>query len=244
MPLKPVVPASLPPAVARARGALGRALGLLAGALLALGSVDVTAQVAAPSPGNGIYTCVDAQGRRITSDRPILSCIDREQRELNRSGGTRRVIPPTLTAAEREAREAQEREAALTRQRARDAIRRDQALLSRYPDKAAHDAGRKEALAQTQLVIDAAERRLAELASERKALDDEMEFYRKDPAKAPFSVRRGIEDNTRAVEVQRRAIAGQLAERERINAGFDEEARRLEALWAGRPTEAAVRAKP
>ena len=29
----------------------------------------------------GIYTCVDATGRRITSDRPIMSCIDREQRE-------------------------------------------------------------------------------------------------------------------------------------------------------------------
>ncbi len=220
---------------------LGRVGALLAGAGLALGGASGWAQAPAAPAGNSIYTCIDAQGRRLTSDRPILSCIDREQRELNRSGGTRRVIPPTLTATEREAREAQEREAALTRQRARDAIRRDQALLSRYPDQAAHDAGRKEALAQPQGVVNTAERRLAELAAERKALDDELEFYRKDPAKAPFKVRRGIEDNTRAVEEQRRAIAGQQAERDRINASFDEEARRLQTLWQGRPAEAAAK---
>ena len=190
-----------------------------------------------------IYTCVDAQGRRLTSDRPILACIDREQRELNSSGTTRRVIPPTLTAAEREAREARERELAIERQRAQNIIRRDQALITRYPDKAAHDAGRAEALSQTQIVVDAAEARLAELAKERKALDDEMEFYRKDPSKAPAKVRRGIEDNAQAVEAQRRAIAGQQDERNRINARFDEEAARLQQLWQARADHAAGSAK-
>ncbi|WP_432214584.1 DUF4124 domain-containing protein, partial [Salmonella enterica] len=34
----------------------------------------------------GIYTCVDAKGRKLTADRPILDCIDREQKELNASG--------------------------------------------------------------------------------------------------------------------------------------------------------------
>ena len=34
----------------------------------------------AQSGGAGIYTCVDAQGRRLTSDRPIVQCADREQR--------------------------------------------------------------------------------------------------------------------------------------------------------------------
>ncbi|OYX12745.1 MAG: DUF4124 domain-containing protein, partial [Acidovorax sp. 32-64-7] len=27
-----------------------------------------------------IYTCVDRQGRRLTADRPIAECLDREQR--------------------------------------------------------------------------------------------------------------------------------------------------------------------
>ncbi|MDO5693497.1 MAG: DUF4124 domain-containing protein [Pseudomonadota bacterium] len=183
---------------------------------------------------SGIYTCVDAHGRRLTSDRPILACIDREQRELSSSGTTRRVIQPSMTAVEREARAAQEREAEAERQRQQNIARLDQALITRYPDKAAHDAARVETLSQTQSVIHAAELRIAELAAERKALDDEMEFYKKDPTKAPGKVRRGIEDNKQAMEVQRRAIAAQQEERARINARFDEEVARLQPLWQAR----------
>ena len=51
----------------------------------------------------GIYTCVDAKGRKITSDRPIVDCIDREQVELNPSGTVRRKVGPSLTAQERAA---------------------------------------------------------------------------------------------------------------------------------------------
>lgn len=216
------------------------AVGLALAALL--GSTPVWAQGKTGAAGS-IYTCVDANGRRLTSDRPIMACIDREQRELNSSGTTRRVIQPTMTAAEREAHEAREREAAVERQRAQNIIRRDQALITRYPDKATHDAGRAEALAQTQIVVDAAEARIAELAKERKALDDEMEFYKKDPSKAPAKVRRGIEDNAQAVEAQRRAIAGQQEERNRINARFDEEAARLKQLWQAKADHAASSAK-
>ena len=180
-----------------------------------------------------IYTCVDAQGRRITADRPIAACIDRPQRELSNSGATLRVVPPTPTATERDAERAHERERALERQRARDAIRRDQVLLTRYPDHATHEIERKKALAQTQSVTETAGQRLAELKDERKALDEEMEFYRKDPAKAPARVRRAIEDNEQAQQDQRRAIANQQDEQARINARFDTEAAHLKTLWIG-----------
>jgi len=185
-------------------------------------------------PATHIYTCVDARGHRLTSDRPIMECIDREQRELSQTGTLRRVIPPAMTAAEREAREAREREAALERVRVRDTIRRDQALITRYPDQAAHDSGREQALAQTATLIHAAEQRIAELSAERQALDRELEFYRKDPAQAPLRLRRAIEDNTRDTRVQRHASANLQEERDRIRARFDEEARRLLPLWEAR----------
>jgi hypothetical protein len=219
------------PLVVSALPALG-----LAGALL--GGAPAWSQ-AKQDDGGSIYTCVDAQGRRLTSDRPIMACIDREQRVLSSSGTLRRVIQPSLTASEREARELREREATIARQRALNLIRRDQALITRYPDRSAHDAARAEALAQTQTVIDAAERRIAELAAERKALDDEMEFYRKDPSQAPPRVRRAIEDNALSVQTQHRAIAGQQEERNRIHARFDEEAERLQPLWRAKAEHAA-----
>ncbi len=225
-------------------GRLGAAaLPSLGLAALLLGGTPAWAQAGKGGSVGQIYTCIDASGRRITSDRPIMSCIDREQRVLSSSGTTIRVIKPTQTAAEREAQAERERQAAIERQRAQNIIRRDQALVTRYPDQAAHDAARAEALAQSQVVVDAAERRLAELATERKALDDEMEFYKKDPSKAPAKVRRAIEDNAQSVAVQQRAIDGQQAERDRINARFDEEAARLRQLWQARADHAAGNAQ-
>ena len=201
--------------------------GWAAAALLALAVPHAGAQ----SSAGGIYTCVDAQGRRLTSDRPIMACNDREQRELSRSGTVVRVIGPTLTAKEREAEEARQRQAELDRQRGRDAIRRDEALLNRYPNQAAHDDGRKKALAQTQVVVNAAQARIDDLKAERKGLDEEMEFYKKDPSKAPAKVRQAIETNAEAIAVQERAIGAQQAERDRINAAFDEQLVRLRQLW-------------
>ena len=209
--------------------------------LVALWTPMASAQQGSQGVGS-IYTCIDAQGRRVTSDRPIMACNDREQRELNRSGTTKRVVGPTLTAKEREAEEARRRQAELDRQRARDAIRRDEALLTRYPDQATHDASRKQALAQTQTVVDAAQARIVELNQERKGLDDEMEFYKKDPSRAPAKVRRAVEANAEAIAVQQRAIDGQQAERARINTSFDEQLVRLKALWQahGKSANAAV----
>jgi len=57
----------------------------------------------------GIYTCVDAKGRRLTSDRPILDCLDREQTELSSSGKVVRKLGPSLTGEERAIEEEKQR---------------------------------------------------------------------------------------------------------------------------------------
>lgn len=178
-----------------------------------------------------IYSCTDAQGRRLTSDRPIPACIDREQKQLNPSGTVKRTVPPTPTATEYELQQLREREAALQRQRERDAFRRDQALIARYPNQAAHDADRAKALEQSGQVAKAIEKRLAELDRERKALGHEMEFYAANPAKAPAKVRRAIADNAKAIEEQKSALVSQREGQQRINARFDEEALQLKDLW-------------
>jgi len=178
-----------------------------------------------------VYTCIDAQGRYLTADRPIMACIDREQRVLDNSGAVKRVIAPQMTGPERAQYEAAQRQAELERQRARDAIRRDQVLLIRYPNQEAHDQARAAALAQSQTVIDAATAQLDTLAKDRKALDEEMQFYEKDPSRAPAVLLRKISDNTQSTEIQRQAIASQQAERTRINERFDAELLNLRQLW-------------
>ena len=200
---------------------LGAALALCAGTAIAQGV----------SGGPGIYTCVDGKGRRLTSDRPIAECIDRTQKELNPSGTVRRQIGPSLTAQERSRLEEQEKIKAAEQAREAEEKRRDRALLTRYPNKAAHDKERNEALGQVDEVMKAATKRLGELAAQRKAIEAELEFYKGDASKAPPYVRRQIDENERSTVVQKRFIVEQEGEKKRVNSRFDEELVKLKELW-------------
>jgi hypothetical protein len=203
----------------------------VAGGLLAVLTVTGAAW-AQNAPVGGIYTCVDAQGRKLTSDRPIPECLDREQKVLNPSGTVKQKVGPSLTAAERAQQEAREKQQLEEQNRLAEEHRRDRALLIRYPSKAVHDKERAEALAQIDVVSKAADLRLNELAAQRKKLDDEMEFYKKDPSKAPMYLKRQMEDNKHSVEVQKQFIAEQESESRRVNERFDQELVRLRQLWS------------
>lgn len=186
----------------------------------------------AQAQAQGIYSCVDAAGRKITADRPIAECTDRPQREINPSGTVKRVVGPSLTAQERTMQEQKDKAAAEVRAREAEEKRRDRALLLRYPSRPVHDKERVEALAQIDTVIKAASQRTTELAGQRKAIDADFEFYKSDPAKAPASLKRRLEEHDISVAVQKRFIADQDAEKKRVNMRFDEELVKLNQLWA------------
>lgn len=205
---------------------------------MALASVLVCAVAQAQSQmtESGIYSCTDARGRKLTSDRPIAECVDREQKLLNPSGTVRARVGPTLTAQERA--EAEERERAALEARALQAEekRRERALLIRYPSREVHDKERAQALEQVASVMQAANKRVEQLQADRGKLDAEMEFYKKDPSKAPPTVRRQMEEVAQSMAVQKRFLGEQENEIRRINARFDDELVRLKQLWLAQGT--------
>lgn len=215
-------------------GPFGRGLWLI------VGLSGISAAQAQPAPGQGIFTCTDARGRKLTSDRPITECIDREQQLLNPSGTLKARIGPTLTAQERSELELKNKAAQEAQARLQEEKRRDRALLVRYPSKTVHDKERAEALTQVGVVRQAALRRVDELRSQRGTLDQEMEFYKKDPSKAPASLRRLVDEVNQSLAVQGRFIADQDSEIKRVNARFDEELGRLQQLWASQTPAAAA----
>lgn len=182
--------------------------------------------------GEGIFTCVDAKGRRLTADRPIAECIDREQRELNPSGTLRRKIGPTLTAEERAVEEDKARRAAEERSRAAEEKRRERALLTRYPDRATHDKERAAASAQVDALIATATQQIGELTAERKRLQTELEFFKGDLSKASPKLKREVEENERQLQTEQRFLANREAEKKRITERYDEELGKLKGLWA------------
>jgi len=205
---------------------------MVVGSTLVLGlCAAVSAQSGSSTPAS-IYSCTDKSGRKLTSDRPIVECIDREQRELGPSGTVRRVIGPTLTDHERAAAEVQRRKVQEERQRIIEERRRERVLTARYPNQATHDTERAAALALVDDVMDTAAKRIIDLRQQRKALELEMEFYRKDPAKAPMHLRRQLAENDEGVQEQQRFLAAQEQEKNRVNRRFDAELLQLTRLWA------------
>ena len=179
----------------------------------------------------GIYTCTDANGKRLTSDRPIVDCIDRDQRVLNADGSVKQTLPRTLTAEERAEKEAREREASSQNVTRQDAIRRDRNLLTRFPNSAAHQKAREAALNDVRTAMKTSDARLALLATERKPLLDETEFYVGRPM--PPRLARLLEAIDASTTAQTALIQDQRTELERINARYDAELEHLKRLWGG-----------
>lgn len=204
------------------------------GLWLASLGMGAQAQKAAPAGPSSIYSCIDASGRRITADRPIPECADREQRVLSPSGMVRERLGPVLSDQERSAREAQRRKEAEENARVAEERRRERALMARYPNQAAHDAERTAALEQVDQLTAVAEKRMVELQVQRKKFDTEMEFYARDPNKAPMHLRRAVAENDDAMAEQQRFVAGQAQEKRNVHQRFDVELAQLRKLWATR----------
>lgn len=208
----------------------GSLCGPLLGLVLAASPV-AWAQDAAPAAK--IYSCIDANGKRLTSDRTIPECSAREQRVLNSDGSVKRIVPPTLTADERAEAEAREREATAERVARQDAIRRDRNLVARFPNEAAHRKAREAALDDVRNAVRISEARVKLLMGERKPLLDEAEFYV--GKNMPAKVKGQLDANDAALAAQRALIQNQEIEVVRIDGLYDLELARLKKLWAGAP---------
>jgi hypothetical protein len=178
-----------------------------------------------------VFTCVNAAGRSLTSDRLIGECMDREQRVLSRDGTLLRVVPPSLTADERAEKEARDRKAAAEREAKSEAVRRDRNLMQRFPNVAAHQKAREQALEVTQFAITQSEARLADLERERKPLMDELEFYK--GKTVPGKLKGQLDANDAAAAAQKELLVQQKAELERASKLYDVELAHLKKLWAG-----------
>lgn len=201
---------------------------LLISCLLAHGVAGAQAQ--APT-GPKIYSCVTPDGRRLTADRPIPECKGTEQIVHRSDGGVRTRVPPAMSPEERAAEELRQREAAAKRAALADAARHDRNLLTRYRSRAQHDLARQAALDDLIKATELSQKRLSDLAKERKVLDEEAEFYK---GKAlPAKLKQQFDVNDAATEAQRHFIEQQNAEKVRVNIRYDLELARLEKLWSG-----------
>jgi hypothetical protein len=188
-----------------------------------------------------IYSCTDAKGRRLTSDRPIPECSDREQKELSPLGTVRRTIPPTLTAAERAVKDEQDRKLAEEQQRQAEEKRLHKLLVARYPNQRTHDTERAKALQPVDEAIASSRRRIAELQEQQQDLRAQADAT-KGPVEAVARLKRQVADNEQQIAAQTRVVASQEEEKARITKRYDEELARLKRLWVPQGATAAASA--
>jgi hypothetical protein len=200
-------------------------------AAMVLGSWSAPAVHAQTQAQSKVYSCVAANGRRLTSDRPIPECNDREQRVLGRDGTVLQVVQPSMTTEERAAKEAAEQRVAAERAAQAEVARMDRNLQRRYPNEAAHNKARAGALGDVQAAMERSKKRLAVLAEERKPLEVESEFYT--ARTLPLPLKRQLDANDAARQAVLDSQANNQIELDRVTANYDKELERLRKLWAG-----------
>ena len=210
---------------------ISRSAWVLVGVAMWCGGMTGNAIAEVRATAGAIYTCIDASGKRITSDRLIVECLDREQRILNKDGSLRMLLPPRMTPEERAAVETRKRARALAEATQKDAVRRDRNLLMRFPNEAAHARARQSAMDDLHKGVALSDSRLQDLRDERKPLDAETEFYK--GKRLPSALRTQIEANDAQQQAQRDIISQQRAEMVRLNAIYDAELDRLRRMWNG-----------
>jgi len=209
----------------------GKAIRLL---LLAALVIALPQAARAADSGRPIIQC-ELNGKKVTSDRLISECHNKEQRELNPDGSLKRIIPPTPTADELAAKEERDREAKQEFAARGDAVRRDRNLMQRFPDEAAHRKSREKALDELRIAGNIYAGRIAELLIDRKKLDDEKQFYVNERVNKPLptQLKQKIDANDALLDAQKSLAQNQVAETARINALYDVELARLRKLWGG-----------
>ena len=177
-----------------------------------------------------IYTCIDDAGRRLSADRPIPQCADREQRVLGASGVERNRLGPALTELEMSQRLELRRQEAAAQQRLQDQRRVDAALLARYPEIAVHDAARKKALLQVDDTSIVAKRKLQELSLTMQRVQQALKGYL-NPLDVPAQLRETALEVEKALQNQNVILNVQEEEKKRIHQRFDRELQKLKVLW-------------
>jgi hypothetical protein len=202
--------------------------------LAALAAACSFAALAAEGPRVYIYQC-ELNGKKVTSDRLIPECVNKEQRQLNADGSLNRVIPPVPTADERTDLDQKQRDADAKRAADNDAIRRDRNLMQRFPNEAEHRKARAKSLEEIRASAKNSEARIALLLGEKKKLEEEKQFYVNEQVNKPLPalLKQKLDANEASLEAQRSLAQNQQSEVVRINALYDIELARLKKLWGG-----------
>lgn len=214
---------NLQPTPIRVATALRRPLWVLAANALLL-------TLAAGSAQAQIYMCKDANGRTLTSDRPIPECANRTQKELRGNGTVKREIPPPLTPDQLRQKKEDEEKRKLEETAAADQKRRDTVLLTTYQTEAQLEAERQRAVTQLRNNINIAITAQNNAEQRRKAAQTEADLVRKSGKPVPPALKNRIDDAQKVADHESKNADGMEAEMVKVKLKYDDMLKRYREL--------------
>ena len=199
--------------------------------VLSMLAMLVMAQSVFAQTAGRIYTCKDASGKTITSDRPLPECQGREGRVLSKTGTTVQTIEAPLTDEQKAAREAEEEKKKETAAVRAEQLRRDKALLSTYQNLDDLESKRQRALLQVEREMRESEKRMGVLEKAEQENKQEQEFYKR--KQMPVELKRRVDENEGALRAEKLLLASKKAEIVQVNSKFDDDKKRYTELTVG-----------
>ncbi|PUA18134.1 DUF4124 domain-containing protein [Glaciimonas sp. PCH181] len=166
-----------------------------------------------------IYSCKDAAGRTISSDRPMPECADRVIRELSKTGVLKREIPAPLTPEQRRQSQLEKEKRRIAAAAIEEQRQQDRALLARYRNESDIEASRRYYLGLSQDTIKRDQDWIADAEKQLKEAQAETEFYKN--KKIPTDVLARIEEARRVLEEGKTNMRSHQKDMVDTNAKFD-----------------------
>jgi len=184
-----------------------------------------------PAPQR-MYKCTDARGKVYYTQVPPRECLGRDTQELNKSGMVTRKTERAPSAAEVQAREAEQKKKAEADERAKEERRKNTALLNTYASEKDIEEQRGRALKEAQDAIEATEKSIVGAQKRQKELESEKEFYVKKPM--PVKLKQEISNVDIEIKNQTALLEAKKKEIVTINAKYDADKRRYVELTAAK----------
>jgi DNA repair exonuclease SbcCD ATPase subunit len=175
------------------------------------------------------YRCIGKDGKRYYGSAVPAECVGQPVEQLSPQGIVVRRIDPEGSAKERLAKEATEAKKREEDAAAKEAARRNRALMATYTSETEIEEARSRALADHSKAVKEAESRIEAIRKRQTAYEKELEFY-KGKNQPPDKLNEDIKSAEDDLKAAQEALAAKKREAEGINAKYDEDKKRYAAI--------------
>jgi hypothetical protein len=207
-----------------------RGLTIIAATALIAASLAAHSQ---STPGQLTYRCVGKDGKKYYGSTVPTPCLGQPIEQLNTSGMVVRRINPEGEEKERAVKDAEAKKKREDEAAAKDAARRNRALLATYTSEQDIDEARSRALADNELAVRDVELRIDAIKKRQASYDKELEFY-KGGNKPPARLQDDIRDAEIDLQAQENLLVVKKKDVNSINARYADDKKRYRELTGRR----------